>query len=145
MRDLTENRFGDWLKDKTLASAITQPVISEAFNDVNLSSFDWNGKATEAGYACRSLDETVTALSKNADDAHALNCLGEFFRTTQTRVDLWKDGAGNDVLEDAINRQQPVGQYDRQNYYQQIITSPKAEPEDKSYALYRAILCYALR
>lgn len=143
VRDLTENRFGDWLKDKTLASAITQPVISEAFNDVNLSSFDWNGKATEAGYACRSLDETVTALSKNADDAHALNCLGEFFRTTQTRVDLWKDGAGNDVLEDAINRQQPVGQYDRQSYYQQIITSPKAEPEDKSYALYRAILCYA--
>ncbi|HHS9879407.1 hypothetical protein [Klebsiella aerogenes] len=143
VRDLTENRFGDWLKDKTLASAITQPVISEAFNDVNLSSFDWNGKATEAGYACRSLDETVTALSKHADDAHALNCLGEFFRTTQTHVDLWKDGAGNDVLEDAINRQQPVGQYDRQSYYQQIITSPKAEPEDKSYALYRAILCYA--
>ncbi|MGG8168403.1 hypothetical protein PGO42_16865 [Klebsiella aerogenes] len=143
VRDLTENRFGDWLKDKTLASAITQPVISEAFNDVNLSSFDWNGKATEAGYACRSLDETVTALSKHADDAHALNCLGEFFRTTQTHVDLWKDGAGNDVLEDAISRQQPVGQYDRQSYYQQIITSPKAEPEDKSYALYRAILCYA--
>lgn len=143
VRDLTENRFGDWLKDKTLASAITQPVISEAFNDVNLSSFDWKGKATEAGYACRSLDDTVAVLSKNADDAHALNCLGEFFRTTQTHVDLWKDAAGNDVLEDAIDRQQPLGQYDRQSYYQQIITSPKAEPEDKSYALYRAILCYA--
>ncbi|HBR1668578.1 TPA: hypothetical protein L9M06_003540 [Klebsiella quasipneumoniae subsp. quasipneumoniae] len=143
VRDLTENRFGDWLKDKTLASAITQPIISEAFNDVNLSSFDWNGKATEAGYACRSLDDTVAVLSKNADDAHALNCLGEFFRTTQTHVDLWKDAAGNDVLEDAIDRQQPLGQYDRQSYYQQIITSPKAEPEDKSYALYRAILCYA--
>lgn len=143
VRDLTENRFGDWLKDKTLASAITQPVISEAFNDVNLSSFDWNGKATETGYACRSLNETVTTLSQNAGDAHALNCLGEFFRTTQTHVDLWKDRAGNDVLEDAINRQRPVGQYDRQSYYQQIITSPKAEPEDKSYALYRAILCYA--
>ncbi|WP_454787142.1 hypothetical protein [Klebsiella quasipneumoniae] len=143
VRDLTENRFGDWLKDKTLASAITQPVISEAFNDVNLSSFDWNGKATEAGYACRSLDDTVAVLSKNADDAHALNCLGEFFRTTQTHVDLWKDAAGNDVLEDAIDRQQPLGQHDRQSYYQQIITSPKAEPEDKSYALYRAILCYS--
>lgn len=82
-------------------------------------------------------------LSKNADDAHALNCLGEFFRTTQTHVDLWKDQSGNDMLEAAINRQQPLGQYDRQRYYQQIITSPKAEPEDKSYALYRAILCYA--
>ncbi|QGN36965.1 hypothetical protein [Klebsiella oxytoca] len=143
VRDLTESRFSDWLNDKKLATAITQPVISEAFNDVNLSSFDWNGEATEDGYACRSLDDTVTMLSKNADDAHALNCLGEFFRTTQTHVDLWKDQSGNDRLEAAINRQQPLGQYDRQSYYQQIITSPKAEPEDKSYALYRAILCYA--
>ncbi|MDG1641816.1 hypothetical protein [Klebsiella huaxiensis] len=143
VRDLTESRFSDWLNDKKLATAITQPVISEAFNDVNLSSFDWSGEATEAGYACRSLDDTVTVLSKNADDAHALNCLGEFFRTTQTHVDLWKDQSGNDMLEAAINRQQPQGQYDRQSYYQQIITSPKAEPEDKSYALYRAILCYA--
>lgn len=143
VRDLTESRFSDWLNDKKLATAITQPVISEAFNDVNLSSFDWSGEATEAGYACRSLDDTVAVLSKNADDAHALNCLGEFFRTTQTHVDLWKDQSGNDMLEAAINRQQPLGQYDRQSYYQQIITSPKAEPEDKSYALYRAILCYA--
>nr|WP_287855170.1 hypothetical protein [Klebsiella sp.] len=143
VRDLTESRFSDWLNDKKLATAITQPVISEAFNDVNLSSFDWSGEATEAGYACRSLDDTVAVLSKNSDDAHALNCLGEFFRTTQTHVDLWKDQSGNDMLEAAINRQQPLGQYDRQSYYQQIITSPKAEPEDKSYALYRAILCYA--
>ena len=143
VRDLTESRFSDWLNDKKLATAITQPVISEAFNDVNLSSFGWDGEATEAGYACRSLDDTVTVLSKNADDAHALNCLGEFFRTTQTHVDLWKDQSGNDMLEAAINRRQPLGQFDRQSYYQQIITSPKAEPEDKSYALYRAILCYA--
>ncbi|HEY4468715.1 MAG TPA: hypothetical protein VGN53_13415 [Klebsiella sp.] len=143
VRDLTESRFSDWLNDKKLATAITQPVISEAFNDVDLSSFDWNGEATEAGYVCRSLDDTVSVLSKNADDAHALNCLGEFFRTTQTHVDLWKDQSGNDMLEAAIDRQQPLGQYDRQSYYQQIITSSKAEPEDKSYALYRAILCYA--
>lgn len=132
VRDLTENRFSDWLKDIKLASAITQPVIDEAFDDVNLSSFDWNGKATEAGYACRGLDETVTVLSKNADDAHALNCLGEFFRTTRTHVDLAKDKAGNDVLEAAIYHQIPQGQYDRQSYYQQVITSPKAEPEDKA-------------
>ncbi len=143
VRDLTEHRFSDWLKDKKLVSAITQPVIDEAFDDVNLSSFDWNGDAVEAGYACRSLNDTVAVLSQNANDAHALNCLGEFFRTTRTHVDLWKDEAGNDVLESAIHHQIPQGQYDRQRYYQQVITSPKAEPEDKSYALYRAILCYA--
>ena len=143
VRDLTENRFGDWLNDRKLASAITPPVISDAFDDVNLSIFDWNGDAAQAGYTCRSLNETVTVLNKKADDAHALNCLGEFFRTTQTHVDLWKNSAGNDVLESAISRKEPFGQFDRQRYYQQVITSPKAEVEDKSFALYRAIMCYA--
>ena len=143
VRDLTENRFSDWLNDKKLASAITSPVIGKAFDDVNLSVFDWNGDAAEAGYVCRSLDKTVQVLSQNAEDAHALNCLGEFFRTTNTRVDLWKESAGNGLLEAAIHRKEPYGQFDRQAYYQQVITSPKAEHEDKSYALYRAIMCYA--
>lgn len=143
VRDLTENRFGDWLNDRKLASAITQPVSADAFADVNLNTFDWNGDAAQAGYACRSLTETVTVLSKKADDAHALNCLGEFFRTTQTRVDLWANSTGNDVLEVAISRKEPFGQYDRQRYYQQVIAAPKAELEDKSFALYRAIMCYA--
>ncbi|WP_336219100.1 hypothetical protein [Citrobacter amalonaticus] len=143
VRDLTENRFGDWLEDRKLVSAITQPVIDKAFEDVNLSTFDWNGESAEAGYVCRNLDDTVSTLSKTPDDAHALNCLGEFFRTTQTHVDLWQDGAGNGVLEQAISRKTPFGQFDRQSYYQQVITSAKAEHEDKSYALYRAIMCYA--
>ncbi len=143
VRDLTENRFSDWLKDRKLASAITHPVLGKAFDDVNLSAFDWNGDAAETGYVCRSLNETVHVLSQNANDAHALNCLGEFFRTSNTHVDLWKDSAGNDVLETAIHRKAPYGQFDRQAYYQQVIAAPKAEPEDKSYALYRAIMCYA--
>ncbi len=143
VRDLTENRFSDWLKDRKLASAITHPVLGKAFDDVNLSAFDWNGDAAETGYVCRSLNETVHVLSQNANDAHALNCLGEFFRTSNTHVDLWKDSGGNDVLEMAIHRKAPYGQFDRQAYYQQVIASPKAEPEDKSYALYRAIMCYA--
>ena len=143
VRDLTENRFADWLNDRKLARAINQPVVGTAFDDVNLSVFDWNGDAAQAGYTCRSLNETVTVLSRKADDAHALNCLGEFFRTTQTHVDLWKNSSGNDVLEVAITRQEPFGQFDRQRYYQQVIASPTAEVEDKSFALYRAIMCYS--
>ncbi|MDW2642816.1 hypothetical protein RYZ59_04350 [Citrobacter sp. HN-141] len=143
VRDLTENRFADWLNDRKLARAISQPVVGTAFDDVNLSVFDWNGDAAQAGYTCRSLNETVTVLSRKADDAHALNCLGEFFRTTQTHVDLWKNSSGNDVLEVAITRQVPFGQFDRQRYYQQVIASPTAEVEDKSFALYRAIMCYS--
>lgn len=47
------------------------------------------------------------------------------------------------MLEVAISRKEPFGQYDRQRYYQQVIAAPKAELEDKSFALYRAIMCYA--
>lgn len=143
VRDLTEGRFSDWLNDKKRVSTLLPPVTGKAFDDVNLSAFDWNGDATEAGYVCRSLDETVQALNRNSDDAHALNCLGEFFRTTQTHVDIWQDRAGNGGLEAALARGKPFGQYDRQSYYQQVITSPKAEYEDRSYALYRAVMCYA--
>jgi hypothetical protein len=143
IHDLLEGRFSDWSTDRKLAAAVTAPLSDEAFADVSLEVFDWRGDAAEAGYFCRSLDETVLALSKNADDAHALNCLGEFFRTTRANIDLWADGAGNDALEATSPRPPSYGQFDRQSYYQHIITSPKAEPEDKSYALYRAVMCYA--
>lgn len=56
---------------------------------------------------------------------------------------MWKDSAGNGELETAIQQKDPVGQFNRQHYYQQVIASPKAEHEDRSYALYRAIMCYA--
>lgn len=143
VRDLTENHFGDWLEDKKIISNITPPVIGQAFSDVDLRVFDWQGDNTETGYLCRSLENTVAVLNQHVDDGHALNCLGEFFRFKETHVDLEKDSAGNAGLETAIDREQPYGQYDRQSYYQQVITSPKAEVEDKSYALYRAIVCYA--
>lgn len=34
-------------------------------------------------------------------------------------------------------------EHNRLDGYMQVIASPKAPPEDKSYALYRAIYCYA--
>jgi hypothetical protein len=109
---------------------------------VSLEVFDWRGDAAEAGYFCRSLDETVLALSKNADDAHALNCLGEFFRTTR-RISTCGPRRGQRRAGGHQPRPPSYGQFDRQSYYQHIITSPKAEPEDKRYALYRAVMCYA--
>lgn len=142
-RDLTEGHYGDWLQDKKRVAAITPPTIGEDFADVNLSVFDWPGSGAESGYYCQSLEQTVTTLSQKPADGHALNCLGEFFRTTGAKVDLWSDQPGNDVLNSATQRKDPPGQPDRQRYYQQIVADPKAEAEDKSYALYRAVMCYA--
>lgn len=142
-RDLTEGHYADWLQDMSLVVAITPPVAEEAFDDVKLSTFGWKGTDKETAYFCAPLETTVTTLSQKAHDAHALNCLGEFFRTTQTRVMLEKDRGGNDVLDVATHAEERPGVPHRLALYQQVIADAKAEPEDKSYALYRAVMCYA--
>ena len=142
-RDLTEGHYAEWLQDNKLAAAITPPVIGDAFADVNLSVFSWPGSQAATGYFCQPLEQIVTTLSQKPDDGHALNCLGEFFRTTGVKVDQWHDLAGNDLLNNATQHKNPPGQPNRQQYYQQVIADRNAEPEDKSYALYRAVMCYA--
>lgn len=142
-RDLTEGHYVDWLQDKKQIAAIAPPVTGEAFDDVNLSAFGWKGTDKESVYFCAALEKTVTTLSQKAQDGHALNCLGEFFRITQTRVNRETDQWGNDALDDATKLESAPGVAHRLAWYQQVINDAKAEPEDKSYALYRAVMCYA--
>lgn len=142
-RDLTEGHYADWLQDKKQIAAIAPPVTGEAFDDVNLSAFGWKGTDKESVYFCAALVKTVTTLSQKAQDGHALNCLGEFFRITQTRVNRETDQWGNDALDDATKLESAPGVAHRLAWYQQVINDAKAEPEDKSYALYRAVMCYA--
>lgn len=143
MRDLIEARYTDWLADKALASHISQPVMGDSFADVGLSVFNWPGEQIKDGYFCPSLTETVSILSKNSRDGHALNCLGEFLRISDARISLWQDSPGNIALDTITSDDKFIGQPSRQDYYQQVIADAKSEPEDKSYALYRAIMCYA--
>ncbi|MFK8257656.1 hypothetical protein ACFL9S_07705 [Erwinia sp. AnSW2-5] len=143
IRDLTEARYAEWLQDRKLSQHITQPVGTDAFADVQLSVFDWTGEETEKGYACPTLETVVTQLSQQADNSHALNCLSEFFRTTNASVTTWPDSGGNGTLDTAVTTEKRTGQPNRQYYYQQVIGNSKTEPEDKSYALYRAVMCYA--
>nr|WP_197094791.1 hypothetical protein [Erwinia sorbitola] len=143
VRDLTEGRYGEWLQDRKLSQHITQPVVSEAFADVQLTAFDWTGEKTEKGYVCPALETVVTQLSQRAGNSHALNCLSEFFRTTNVSVSTWSDSGGNGTLDTIVAAGKHPGRPDRQHYYQQVIGNSKTEPEDKSYALYRAVMCYA--
>ncbi|WP_196228489.1 hypothetical protein [Erwinia amylovora] len=143
VRDLTEQRYADWLQDKDLIRSVAHPVVAPAFDDVQLNHFDWSGAQAATGYRCPRLEEVVTRLSQKDGDSQALNCLGEFFRTTSVRVSLWAETGGNGALDSVVKDDRPRGQPDRQHYYRQIIVNKKAEPADKSYALYRAVMCYA--
>lgn len=142
VKDLIAGRYGEWLQDKTLASHIAQPLVDNSFSDVDLTVFNWTGEKAEPGYHCASLEQTVNTLNARSDDAHALNCLGEFFRTTQAKVDSWPEQDGTLALG-AVVGEGSGGAPDRQTYYMQVMQNPRAEPEDKSFALYRAVMCYA--
>jgi hypothetical protein len=84
----------------------------------------------------------VTTLADNPKIPKALNCLGEFFlsqgwtgiRSCSGRAPTpWR--AAGDLFAGQ--------QRSRLDWYQQVIANPKAAKEEKAYALYRAINCYA--
>lgn len=155
-KDLSVGNYKDYLQDlgfkRFIAGELKNP---EAFESMKLAVFSWDGSQTEKGYACGSLNETAQTLVKSPKDARALNCMGEFFRTTgifystslirETRY--WDDGiyAQNVTLWDAekLPHYFSGGERSRLKLYQQVITDKKAPIEDRSYALYRAIMCYA--
>lgn len=93
-------------------------------------------------YGCPALLETEAQLAKEADNPTALLCLGDFFLvhgTTIDNVDIQppsEDLGGTQSLF-------PGGPYVRMQAYQSVLANPKASADNKAYALYRAVKCYA--
>jgi hypothetical protein len=108
----------------------------------SLQLFRWNGAKAESGYACPSIGEVAGLLQANAKDAKGLNCLGEFIlRNGLDGMPLdHQPGAGE------LGGSEPAFKGDvfsRLNGYQTVIADSKASSDDKAYALFRAINCYA--
>ncbi|AWH89203.1 hypothetical protein [Limnobaculum parvum] len=142
-RDLITGNYSDYLKDRALGKdSVSLKFDKSTLGDVNITVFDWDGSNTEKGYHCASLDKTAEILAQQPKDGHALNCMGEFFRLTETRVNTEREYGLQWQLNDAPAMFKGKEQ-SRLTHYQQVIANANAEPEDKSYALYRAIMCYS--
>lgn len=100
------------------------------------------GRTAQTGFACPALQGTVASLAANPQDVHARLCLGEFWRlnsfdgfsaldTPPARGAL--GGAANDY---------PGKPLARGAIYAAVIADPRSVPDDRAYALYRAINCY---
>jgi len=108
--------------------------------DIPLGTFV-TGK-TEDDHPCPSLRPTAAALAANAKAIRPRLCVAEFMRL-------------NGFDENSLDRQPPKdelggtasffpgGSYSRLEVYKSIIADPKAAADDKAYALFRAINCYA--
>nr|WP_253906968.1 hypothetical protein [Brenneria sp. hezel4-2-4] len=144
-KSLTHADYAGYLKDIELRKAISPLKESEniSWSRENLAVFDWDGGDAEEGYQCPALNAVVNRLSQHPDDARASNCLGEFFLRTGNVVGF--DWGESNMLDELINAPTRfTGQeYNRLDGYLRVIADPNAPPEDKSYALYRAVYCYA--
>jgi hypothetical protein len=95
------------------------------------------------GYSCPALTATVRALARDARDVKARLCLGDFYRLngfddfgkfeSPPQADELGGTAG-------LFPGKPIA---RGRFYADIMADPRAVADDKAYALYRAVNCYA--
>jgi len=105
-----------------------------------LPLFAWPGGAADE-YACPAIRDVAAALARDPKSPIGLNCLGEFILR-------------NDLDDFLLDQQPEPGQlggtvapawgkpYSRLDGYLQVIDDPKAGPNDRAYALYRAVNCF---
>lgn len=108
----------------------------------SLALFDWKGDKAESGYVCPGIAETASLLAVNATEPRSLNCMGEFI----LRNDLDSMPLDERRKPDELGGTAPgyvKGVFARHTAYQAVMVNPMAGHEDKAYALFRAINCYA--
>ena len=108
----------------------------------SLQLFQWNGDKAESGYACPSIAQIASTLQADGKNPKGLNCLGEFI----LRNNL--DGMPLDQVRAAGSLGSTASLFKGETFsrldgYRQVIANPKAPHNDKAYALFRAINCYA--
>ncbi|OYU37038.1 hypothetical protein [Novosphingobium sp. PASSN1] len=101
------------------------------------------GKTAQAGFACASLPATAAALAANPQDIHARLCLADFWRLNGFDGFTVLDTApAKQALGGAAN-DYPGTPLPRGTIYAAAIADPRTAPDDRAYALFRAVQCYA--
>ncbi|UTH36912.1 hypothetical protein NLY39_01805 [Pseudomonas sp. KHPS1] len=136
-RDLDYGRYADFLRD--FAQFPYKPTQPAQRLDPGL--FAWSG-GSDAGYACPSLVRIAERLAANAEDAQGMLCLGDFIRVHGLDEHWLNRPPAAGELGSAPSQFQGAS-FSRLAAYQLLLTGPQVSREDKAYALFRAINCYA--
>ncbi len=126
-----ENEYGLW------------NVIDDVNPPLNLfTAGEWSD-----GYPCPSIDKTAAALARNPKDVNGRLCLGDFYRLNgfdDFRFEYrWDDET--EGLPPALGESDnyPGKATPRHDFYTAIMADRTATKDQRAYALYRAIRCYA--
>ncbi|GAB2176707.1 hypothetical protein [Dongia sp. agr-C8] len=143
-KEVTRGHYADFVKDLALVRA-DAPV--EGYTG-GLSTSEpaplgiFTQTTTLGDYGCGPLKETAAKLAKNPKAPKPLLCLADFMRANgfdQNQLD-WQPEADQLGGTKSLFEGEPYARFD---VYKSLIKSSKTPPEDKAYALYRAVRCYA--
>jgi TolA-binding protein len=143
-KEVSRGHYADFVKDVALVRA---DAPTEGYAG-GLSSTEvpplgvFTQTQTLGDYGCGPLKETAAKLANNPKAPKPLLCLADFMRVNgfdQNALDAQPEAdqlGGTKSLFDG-------GPYARFDVYKTLIASAKTTPEDKAYALFRAVRCYA--
>ncbi|WP_448951144.1 tetratricopeptide repeat protein [Labrys neptuniae] len=143
-RDLTRGAYKAFPDDLALApaDAKTEAKSTDAESNDKLSSEVFVKPETASDFSCPDLKSSVATLAANPRDIGGRLCLGEFIRLNwldQSFLDIppsKEELGGKGVLF-------PGRQFSRLEAYRSIMDAAAATSDQKAYALYRAIRCFA--
>jgi hypothetical protein len=140
-KDILRGRYAAFAADSTpvLPPAPAQPNPNDPMGaEPDLKVVRWTGH--KEGYLCEGLSALTRSLAAAPQNPHNLLCLGEFVRLND--LDGTSRGPPADELGGAPTLF-PGQTFARFDAYKAVIADPKTPPDDRAYALYRAINCYA--
>ena len=147
-KNLLRGQFASFAEDlKQLPTPAPEDKLGTSLGYVYSASqtlrlFQWNGEKAESGYACPSIAQTAATLQADAKNPQGLNCLGEFIlRNNLDGMPLEQARAAGSLGSSASDFKGET--FSRLDGYKQVIGDAKAPKNDKAYALFRAINCYA--
>lgn len=147
-KNLLRGQFANFLDDlKQLPTPAPQDKLGTSLGYVystsqSLQLFQWNGDEAESGYDCPSIAQTAETLQADAKNPQGLNCIGEFIlRNSLDGMPLEQARAAGSLGSTASDFKGET--FSRLEGYKRVIADPKAPKNDKAYALFRAINCYA--
>ncbi len=147
-KNLLRGQFERFLDDlKQLPTPASEDKLGTSLGYVysasqTLKLFQWNGDKAESGYACPSIAQTAETLQADAKKPQGLNCLGEFIlRNNLDGMPLEQARAAGSLGSTPSDFKGET--FSRLDGYKRVIGDAKAPKNDKAYALFRAINCYA--
>ncbi|WP_412529959.1 hypothetical protein [Burkholderia lata] len=146
-KELTRSHYAEFIADAALVSG--KPADP-------LKPFIAAGARNEDGYSCPSANDIATVLQQNPADAKGLNCLADFVRLHPPAPGLESDPVPpwmRNASTTAATRIPPTlggapsqfagKPFERMSSYVTVMADAQANPNDRAYAYYRAIKCYA--